>query len=77
LGRSNDGCLGCVPVLHAVAVARWQCWFAGRDLWLEGCFGVWGVTKLSCCVVRASCRAVSCVLHSDQAGAGGWQGVLS
>ena len=24
-----------------------------------------------------NCRAASCVLHSDQAGAGGWQGMLS
>ena len=64
LGRSNDGRLGCVPVLHAVAATRWQCWFAGRDLGLGRgeCFDVsgpvsgrgwWGVLNLV--VLELSC----------------------
>ena len=83
-GRGSDGCLGCVPVLHAVAATRWQCWFTGRDLWLEReeCFdvrgpvsgrGCWGVLNLVV-LEWSCCRA--CLLDPDQAGAGGWQGML-
>ena len=79
-----------MPLLHAVAATRWQCWFAGRDLWLGmrgvsmsggRCLGAdfWGVLDLGVLDLGAfgNCRAVSCVLDPDQAGAGGWQGMLS